>query len=405
MNVETWGPPFVVLLLGLAGGAFVVMRSRGSAPHASPRQEDLLARKEALVEELRGLQAERGKVDDAAFDQRWRATLNRAAMALRDLEEADPDTVEVDRALSKEVPGSKGAAWAAAFLAFFAILGVTLTQATRPRGEGGTMTGATVDQREVALQKLQERLDANPQDVDAAAALAHAAIRSGDFDAGMRYVEAGRQVDPQNAKIQASLAALMIAIGMLDKAQENLDEVQARDPNLATAWLWRGVLELNRGNLAPAEAALTKALELSQDAEDRRLAAMLLADARSPQAAAPAPVEGAAQAGPPRLTGALRLEGAAALPPEAIVFVFARPSVEGRGPPLAALRIPASSLPTTFALGDSDIIMQGTPWPDQVWLSARVDTDGNAATREEGQPVSEAQGPFTSGQTVELVLK
>jgi cytochrome c-type biogenesis protein CcmH len=257
------------------------------------------------------------------------------------------------------------------------------------------------------LQELQERLDANPQDVDAAAALAHAAIRSGDFDAGMRYVEAGRQVDPQNVKIQASLAALMIAIGMLDKAQQNLDEVQARDPNLATAWLWRGVLELNRGNLGPAEAALSKALDLSQDAEDRRLAAMLLADARNPQAAAPAPEAApeAPPAGPARLTGSLRIEGSAALPPEALVFVFVRPSVEGRGPPLAALRIPASSLPTTFALGDGDIIMQGTTWPDQVWLSARLDTDGNAATREEGQPAAEAQGPFSSGQTVELVLR
>lgn len=403
MNLETWGPPLVVLMLGLGGGAFVVLRTRGSAPHASPREEDLLARKVALVEELRGLQAERGKVDDASFELRWKSTLNRAAMALRELEEVDSDTAEVDRALSKEMPGSKGAAWAAAFLAFFVILGLTLSQATRPRGEGGTMTGATVDQREVALQELQARFEADPQDIDAAASLAHAAIRSGDFDAGMRYVEAGRQIDPQNARIQSSLAALMIAIGMFDKAQQNLDEVQAREPMLATAWLWRGVLELNRGELALAEAALTKALDLSQDAEDRRLAAMLLADARSPQAATTP--EAPVQVGPARLAGTLRLEGGAALPPDAIVFVFARPSVEGRGPPLAALRIPASGLPTTFSLGDGDIIMQGTPWPDQVWISARVDTDGNAATREEGQPLSEAQGPFSSGQTVELVLK
>lgn len=408
MNLETWGPPFVVLVLGLVGGGLVVAFSRGTGRKVSSREEDLLARKQALIEELRGLQAERGKVDDTAFEERWRRTLDRAAMTLRELETPEPDTAEVARQASPELPGMKGAAWAAAFLAFFAILGLTLTEAARPRGEGGSLTGATVDQRQAALEELQARLEKNPADVEAAAALAHAAIRSGDFDAGMRYVDAGRQVDPEDVRIKASLAALMIAIGMLDKAQQNLDDVQARDPELATGWLWRGVLELNRGDRAAAEEALTKAMALSKDAEDRRLAALLLADLKNPPAAAPteaAPSTPAAEAGPARLSGTIRVESATALPPGAIAFVFVRPSAEGRGPPLAALRIPADSLPAPFSLGDGDILMQGSTWPEQVWISARIDTDGNAASREEGQPVAEAQGPFTTGQTVDLVLR
>lgn len=428
MNLEVWGPPVAVLVVGLLAGAVVVWRARGEARGRITRREDLAARKLALVEELRGLQAERAKLPPDEYDRRFRRTLDLAAMALRDLEAAEvvDDTAEVERQVQRAVPGSRGAAWAAAFLAFFAILGLSLTQAVRPRGQADSMTGRAMggeagvgeagsgEAGSAALAELEARLEANPQDVDAAAALAHAAIRAGDFQAGMRYVDAGRAVAPEDPRIQASLAALMIAIGMNDRAEATLDQVQAAAPGLSQGWLWRGVLELRRGQAQAAVPALHRALELSQDPDDRRLIAMLLADAQSPMAGSASGVGSgtdavagappAAEAREPRLRGELRVEGPA-LPEGALIFVFARPSAEGRGPPLAALRIPAGSAPTSFAIGDGDLLMPGSSWPAEVWLSARVDTDGNAATREEGMPVAAPQGPLQSGATVELVLR
>lgn len=423
MNLEVWGPPVAVLVVGLLAGAILVWRARGEARGRITRREDLAARKLALVEELRGLQAERAKLPPDEYDRRFQRTLDLAAMALRDLEAAEvvDDTAEVERQVHRAVPGSRGAAWAAAFLAFFAILGLSLTQAVRPRGQADSMTGRAMGGEAGAgeagsadLAELEARLQANPQDLDAAATLAHAAIRAGDFQAGMRYVDAGRAVAPEDPRILASLAALMIAIGMNDRAGATLDQVQAAAPGLSQGWLWRGVLELRRGQSQAAVPALHRALELSQDPDDRRLIAMLLADAQDPMAGAGAGVgaDGAAVAeapptpgtGEPRLRGELRVEGSA-LPEGALIFVFARPSAEGRGPPLAALRIPAGSAPTSFAMGDGDLLMPGSSWPAEVWLSARVDTDGNAATREEGMPVAPPQGPLQSGATVELVLR
>lgn len=413
MNLEVWGPPLAVLVVGLLAGAVVVWRARGEARGRITRREDLAARKLALVEELRGLQAERAKLPQDEYDRRFRRTLDLAAMALRDLEAAEvvDDTAEVERQVQRAVPGSRGAAWAAAFLAFFAILGLSLTQAVRPRGQADSMTGRAMGGEPVpgeagsaALAELEARLQANPQDLDAAATLAHAAIRAGDFQTGMRYVDAGRAVAPEDPRILASLAALMIAIGMNDRAEATLDQVQAAAPGLSQGWLWRGVLEMRRGQSQAAVPALHRALELSQDPDDRRLIAMLLTDAQNPMAGAVVEAPPTPGTGEPRLRGELRVEGPA-LPDGALIFVFARPSAEGRGPPLAALRVPAASAPTSFSIGDGDLLMPGSSWPAEVWLSARVDTDGNAATREEGMPVAPPQGPLQSGATVELVLR
>lgn len=399
MNWEVWGPPIVVAAVGLVAGVILALRARtGTLAHGPANgltRDDLVARKESLVEQLRGLEAERDKVRPEEFEPRWNLALDRAARALRDLDQhdlgpRDEDSVEVEVARTVEGRSFGRAGWAAAVVVFFVVLGLTLSQASKPRGAGG-MTGATVDQRQAALEEAEARLQADPKDVDAAAMLAHAAIRGGDLEAGMRYVDAGRQAAPDDPRIQTSLAALMIAIGYLDKAQVILDQVLAAEPGLGQAWLWKGVLEMGRGDQAAASLAFRKVLELSDDAEDRRLAAAMLAEAQATPAA-PTPA---------RVKGRVELAAGVAPPPEgALVFIYARPAAEGRGPPLAALKVPASRLPLDFELGDADIVMQGNTWPEEVWLSARVDLDGNAMSREDGAPEAVAVGPIRSAEQV-----
>lgn len=421
MNWEVWGPPTVVAGLGLAAGLVLALRARrggvGGATRGGLTREDLLTRKQALLEQLRGLEAERGKLPPADFQARWRVVLDRAAVAERELErfdraQLDDEQLEGEASRSPEGRSFGRAGWAAAVVVFFVVLGLTLTQATRPR-EGGGMTGATVDQRQKALEELQARLDKDPTDVDAATALAHAAIRSGDLEAGMRYVEAGRQVAPDDPRVQASLAALMLAIGYQDRAAAVLDQALATNPTLGTAWLWKGVLELGRGDRSAAVAAFEKVMAYSKDAEDRRIAASMMAEARAAAAGGgsapsqPAGPTAATTAGTVRVSGRVELApGVAAPPAGAMVFIYVRSSAEAKGPPVAARKVPASALPLDFQLGDADIMMQGVPWPDQVWLSARVDLDGNAMTREDGAPQATPIGPMGAPEApVQLVLQ
>jgi len=58
------------------------------------------------------------------------------------------------------------------------------------------------------------------------------------------------------------------------------------------------------------------------------------------------------------------------------------------GPPLAAKQLPAGPFPMEFTLTAADMIpmAKGRPVPAEVLLSARLDADGNATTREPGMP-------------------
>jgi cytochrome c-type biogenesis protein CcmH len=79
------------------------------------------------------------------------------------------------------------------------------------------------------------------------------------------------------------------------------------------------------------------------------------------------------------LRGSVRLSEAlkeSQLPESAIVFIFARPA-EG-GMPFAAIRFPASALPTTFDFSNAQRINDG-PLPDEVVVAARISMNGDAA--------------------------
>ena len=62
--------------------------------------------------------------------------------------------------------------------------------------------------------------------------------------------------------------------------------------------------------------------------------------------------------------------------------------------------------PLDFTMNDSHMMMGGS-WPDEVWLSARLDTDGNAMTKSEEDWESSILGPLPnqSQETIQLMLK
>jgi cytochrome c-type biogenesis protein CcmH len=80
------------------------------------------------------------------------------------------------------------------------------------------------------------------------------------------------------------------------------------------------------------------------------------------------------------------------VPAGAILFLIAR-SGAGGGPPLAVKRIESPTFPLAFTLGPDDRMIQQMPFEGPLQLSARLDADGNAMTREPGD---------LSGQTPEM---
>ena len=60
-------------------------------------------------------------------------------------------------------------------------------------------------------------------------------------------------------------------------------------------------------------------------------------------------------------------------------------------------------MPADFSLGDADLTMGGE-WPQEVWLRARIDADGNPSTTSEEDLVSDLVGPVAPGESVILTL-
>lgn len=107
-------------------------------------------------------------------------------------------------------------------------------------------------------------------------------------------------------------------------------------------------------------------------------------------------------AGPP-ITGTIRLAGAAEIPAGAMLFVIARAGEVG--PPTAVLRLPAPSFPFEFRLGPEDRMIAALPWEGPFQLTARIDLDGNATTRDAGGLEGRAAAPAAPGDSgVEIVL-
>lgn len=116
----------------------------------------------------------------------------------------------------------------------------------------------------------------------------------------------------------------------------------------------------------------------------------------SPPAAAPAAAGG--EAAP--LSGTITLAGGfeRKVPAGAILFLIAR-SGQGGGPPLAVKRVESPKFPFEFSLGPGDRMIQQMPFVGPLQLSARLDTDGNAMTREPGDLQGSAPGMHQPGDT------
>lgn len=109
-----------------------------------------------------------------------------------------------------------------------------------------------------------------------------------------------------------------------------------------------------------------------------------------------------AEAGAP-IEGTVVLGPGLEAPPGAVLFIIARMG-EG-GPPTAVKRLPDPHLPLAFRIGPEDRMIQAMPFTGPFRLSARLDGDGNAASRSPGDLQGAIDEPVAPGATgLELVL-
>ena len=104
------------------------------------------------------------------------------------------------------------------------------------------------------------------------------------------------------------------------------------------------------------------------------------------------------------ITGTIRLgEGMAGS--RGMLFVIARPFGVTAGPPLAVLRVPSPSFPLDFEIGPANVMIPSMRFEGDIGISARLDGDGNAMTRNPGDLQGATTAPLQPGaREVEIVL-
>ncbi len=91
------------------------------------------------------------------------------------------------------------------------------------------------------------------------------------------------------------------------------------------------------------------------------------------------------------------------VPAGGVLFIIARPGAAG--PPLAVQRVPSPSFPLDFSIGPEDRMIRTLPFSGELQLTARLDGDGDATSRNPGDLQGRAAGAHAPGATgVEIVL-
>ncbi len=105
------------------------------------------------------------------------------------------------------------------------------------------------------------------------------------------------------------------------------------------------------------------------------------------------------------ISGSIELDPSVAgkAPSPATVFVIARDQAK-KGHPVLAKRLNVKHFPVPFSLGPEDAMMGQVP-PSRVFLEARIDLDGDAATREPGAPSASINSVAIGSKGVVLRLR
>src|SRR5688500_4234556 len=230
--------------------------------------------------------------------------------------------------------------------------------------------------------------------------------------------------NPKDARALTFQALVRMAMGQQAEAVQMLEQVTKIDPMLLDAWVGLAWIHTQSGRTKEAEAAMAEAIRRRPEEKQRleqvlaEMKAQLAGGMGRPQELppdhppiAPPPTTAAAVAPAPAAPAAS--DGKAVritldLDPSAksrsgIIYVIARPAGVAGGPPVAVKRIAANSLPVTFDFSSADSMM-GQPLPPRMRIEARLDADGDAATRNPSDP-SASQDGVQTGSTLKLALK
>ena len=232
---------------------------------------------------------------------------------------------------------------------------------------------------EDAVGLLEKRLAAQPENFEGTALLARSYMALGRFNEAEASYARALALKPDATDLSVEYVEAMLRAApdrrFPERAAAILEKAVAANPQNQRALFFLGMQRMQTRQPAEAAAVWEKLLPMLEPAAGRELLAQInqaRAEAGLPDLPAST---GKVLAFEVTLDPAL----AAALPPNAVLFLFAR-RLDGKGPPLAARRVEGARLPLKLDLGDADSPMPTAKLSSQarVLVTARLSLSGDA---------------------------
>ena len=415
-----------MILSGLIVGFMFWYGMKGRAAKPDVERLDLEAKRDLLLQQLRELKETGGSVEEQRRLERETADV------LRELDKRPgnagvPPAVEHDPAKSSgrdtrvprdaRVPGNtpdlaraaaiRGFIWGAASVAVLGGIAWFVTEKATPKTETASAPMASAPQAQQpdpALQQMEAAVAKSPDDLEMRNQLAKAYLERENLMGVFEQTKYILARTPDDARALTYQALVRMSMGQRDPAAEMLRHAIKSDPQLLDAYVALAWDDVQRGNTADAEAQIAEATRRHPDQKQRLddVLAKMKEQAKNPAPAAAPSAPAAATASGPSVHLTLTLAGAAPSP-NAVLFIIARASGQSAGPPAAVKRIAGPTFPLDVDLSAADSMM-GQPLPATMRIEARLDSDGDAMTKNPSDPHAVQDGVSTGGK-VSLVLQ
>lgn len=442
-----------MILSGLIVGFMFWYGMKGRATKPDLERRDLEAKRDALLQQLRELKEMGGSEEEKRRLERETADVLRkidqrgSAKPKAAKADAVPETrgvTAVDVAAATRAATMRGFLWGFASIAVLGGIAWFVTEKATPRtesmtGGGAPMTSsaqqASPQQPDPAMQQAEAAVAKSPDDLSMRDELAKAYLERENLMKVFEHTAYVLKREPNDARALTYQALVRVSMGQGDGAAEMLQRAIKSDPDLTDAYVALAWANMQRGKTSEAEGLIAEAgrrhpdqkTKLDEvlvrmkeqmknappaampanhpalpnpDGSQNASSAMAAAQSAAPNAATSAP----AAAGGPSVHVTLTLDRSAKSSPNAVLFIIARGAGETAGPPAAVKRIMAPTFPLEIDLTTADSMM-GQPLPATIRIEARLDSDGDAMTKNPSDPHAIQDGVTTNGGKVGLVLK
>ena len=434
MNEPTdWTSAIAILAAGLVLGALFIyfFGKRKSAKTLDDENElarkDLEAKRDSLIQQLRDLDENASPDERARLEKETAAVLRNldsGGQAILPVQHSTEDRRDRLSSTTSMNPTTKGFLWGAGSFAALAGLFFFVMQASTPRQEGGTVTGdlptaqqpqqGAPQQPDPMVLQLEAAVPKDPENLQLRNDLAQAYLERENLMAVFEQTKFVLDRKPEDSRALTYAALVRMAMGDAGEATTMLQRAAKSDPKNLDTWVSLAWVHAQNNEMKEAEAMIAEAVKQSPENRARLedvLRQMKQAASQPQQTAgggelppghppvdgAPAPA--AAPSGP-SVNVTLELDPAARSR-TGVLYVIARNPAGG--PPVAVKRLQGVTFPVTVALSSADSML-GQPLPARFRLEARLDSDGDAATKLPTDP-NAMLADVTPGANVKLALK